>query len=149
MKKLILIALLGLAISSCGPVYMTGERGRGPYDNPPGWEKHEDRRGRTWEENRDWNNGNRRYDDGRYNNGKYSDRYSYLLFVKGGAGYRDLTVVIDNRVKISMGRERGDNYQRELRMKPGRHSIKVYQNGRYLYSRWIEMRPGSRIKIVI
>jgi hypothetical protein len=144
MKKIVLIALLGLTISSCGPVLITGDPGRRPHKNPPGWERNEDRRGRSWEENREWNNGSRKYDKNRN-----SDRYSYLLFININPRYRDVTIVINDRHRIDISNYRDNRSPKEVRVKPGRYNIKVYVNGRYLYSRWIDTKHEKNIRIVI
>ncbi|GEM_PF-4521979 len=143
MNKIILILVLAFTLSSCGPVFIPANPGRSGNGNPPGWERNEAKRGRTWEENRDWNNRNKKY-----NKDKNSDKYSFLLFVNGSRGYRNLSIVIDNKNRIDLKRV-SNSFEKEVRIRPGRHSIKVYENGRFLYSRWIDVRSGNRIKVVI
>jgi hypothetical protein len=38
---------------------------------------------------------------------------------------------------------------KQIRVKPGRHNIKVYSNGRFLYERWVVATPNRSIRFSV
>jgi hypothetical protein len=133
MKKLIfsLIAVT-LVMSSCGPAFIVTGPGRDRgYD-----ERGYDSRG----------NDRRGYDN---RNPRAAD--AYILLTQNNPRLRNVTVLIDNRIRVNLNYDnRGRAAKaKQIRVKPGRHNIKVYSNGRFLYERWVVATPNRSIRFSV
>lgn len=138
MKKPILAALaLVMVVSSCGPVYLASERGdRRGYDQREYDQRRYDKRG---------------YDNRGYDRRDQRSADAFIMLVQNNPRFRNVTVLIDNRVRVSLGYDnRGRaSKAKQIRIKPGRHNIKVYSNGRFLYERWIVATPNRTIRFSV
>ena len=133
MKKLIfsLIAVT-IVLSSCGPAFIATGPGNGRgYD-----ERGYDSRGN---DRRDYDNRNPRAAD------------AYILLTQNNPRLRNVTVLIDNRIRVNLNYDnRGRAAKaKQIRVKPGRHNIKVYSNGRFLYERWVVATPNRSIRFSV
>ncbi|MDP3398548.1 MAG: hypothetical protein Q8S23_05320 [Bacteroidales bacterium] len=133
MKKLIfsLIAVT-IVLSSCGPAFIATGPGNGRgYD-----ERGYDSRG----------NDRRGYDN---RNPRAAD--AYILLTQNNPRLRNVTVLIDNRIRVNLNYDnRGRAAKaKQIRVKPGRHNIKVYSNGRFLYERWVVATPNRSIRFSV
>ena len=138
MKKLIFsLIAVALVISSCGPAFIaTGPRNERGYDRRGYDERGYDNRG----------NDRRGYDN---RNPRAAD--AYILLAQTNPRLRNVTVLIDNRVRVNLNYDNRGRYAkaRQIRVKPGRHNIKVYSNGRFLYERWVVATPNRTIKFSV
>ncbi|HCT93493.1 MAG: hypothetical protein A2X19_01405 [Bacteroidetes bacterium GWE2_39_28] len=128
MKKLIfsLIAVT-IVLSSCGPAFIaSGPRNERGYD----------RRG---------------YDERGYDNRNPRSADAYILLTQNNPRLRNVTVLVDNRIRVNLNYDnRGRTAKaKQIRVKPGRHNIKVYSNGRFLYERWVVATPNRTIRFSV
>ena len=138
MKKLIFsLIAVALVISSCGPAFIA---------NGPGNDRGYDRRGY---DERGYDN--RRDDRRGYDNRNPRSADAYILLAQTNPRLRNVTVLIDNRVRVNLNYDNRSRSAkaRQIRVKPGRHNIKVYSNGRFLYERWVVATPNRTIRFTV
>lgn len=128
MKKLIfsLIAVT-IVLSSCGPAFIaSGPRNERGYDS-------------------------RGYDERGYDNRNPRSADAYILLTQNNPRLRNVTVLVDNRIRVNLNYDnRGRTAKaKQIRVKPGRHNIKVYSNGRFLYERWVVATPNRTIRFSV
>jgi len=126
MKKII-FALFALTfiVSSCGPkVYVTRDQRKQGFQ--------------TREINEHRTDYNRR----RGVNGS-------LIFIKENSRHDRITVVVDDRIRFDMSNDtrKRDSKMRQLRLKPGRHDIKIFYNGKMIDQRSYNVVPNRDIRI--
>ncbi|MDO9679922.1 MAG: hypothetical protein Q7262_02810 [Bacteroidales bacterium] len=143
MKKLIfsLIAVT-IVLSSCGPAFIATGPGNGRgYDERGYDERGYDSRGYDSR-----GNDRRGYDN---RNPRAAD--AYILLTQNNPRLRNVTVLIDNRIRVNLNYDnRGRAAKaKQIRVKPGRHNIKVYSNGRFLYERWVVATPNRSIRFSV
>mgnify|MGYP000992224490 CR=1 FL=1 len=129
MKKLIFALLaLSFVVSSCGPpVYVVSER---------------DQRKQGFETRRV--NENRPGHNRRGINGS-------LIFTKESTRYDRITVVVNDRIRFDMSNDyrRRESKMRQVRLKPGRHDIKIFYKGRLIDQRSYNVVPNRDIRITL
>ncbi|MDP3437419.1 MAG: hypothetical protein Q8S04_09255 [Bacteroidales bacterium] len=126
MKKII-FALIALTfiVSSCGPtVYVTRDQRKQGFE--------------TREVNEHRTNNNRR----RGVNGS-------LIFIKENPRHNRITVVVDDKIRFDMSNDtrKKDSKMRQLRLKPGRHDIKIFVDGKLIDQRSYNVVPNRDIRI--
>jgi hypothetical protein len=126
MKKIIfaLLALI-ITVSSCGPtVYVTRDQRK------QGFEPREINEHRT-------DHNKRRGVNGR------------LIFIKENPRHNRITVVVDDRIRFDMSNDhrKRDSKMRQLSLKPGRHDIKIFVNGKLIDQRSYNVVPNRDIRI--
>ena len=128
MKKIIYALLaLSFVLSSCGPaIYATSEK----EQRKQGFETRKVNEHRT------------DYNKRRGVNGS-------LIFMKESSKYNRITVVVDDRIKFEMSNDprKRDSKMRQLRLKPGRHDIKIFSEGRLIDQRSYNVVPNRDIRI--
>jgi hypothetical protein len=143
MKKLIFsLIAVALLISSCGPAFIaTGPGNDRGYDRRGYDERGYDERGYD----------NRRDDRRGYDNRNPRSADAYILLAQTNPRLRNVTVLIDNRVRVNLNYDNRSRSAkaRQIRVKPGRHNIKVYSNGRFLYERWVVATPNRTIRFSV
>lgn len=128
MKKFVLsLMAITLLVSSCGPLYIATGPGNGRgYDN-------------------------RGYDNRGYDNRNPRAAVSHIMLVQNNPRLRNVTVLVDNRVRVNLSYDNRGRATRakQIRVKPGRHNIKVYSNGRFLYERWVVTTPNRTVRFSV
>lgn len=126
MKKII-FALIALTfiVNSCGPsVYVTRDQRKQGF------------------ETREINEHRTDYNRRRGVNGS-------LIFIKENPRHNRITVVVDDKIRFDMSNDRRkkDSKMRQLRLKPGRHDIKIFVDGKLIDQRSYNVVPNRDIRI--
>ncbi len=135
--KNFLLLLLLVALSGCGPVILSSDR--------------ENREGsvyrRGYDVRQDPRSG-RGYDNSRNVHNKRAAN-GYIVFVKENSRYDRVTVVVDDKIRFNISHDYRGRYPRvkEIKVKPGRHNVKVYFNGRLIQQRSITVAPERNVRI--
>lgn len=126
MKKLLTLTLVAiLALSGCGTLIVATDPGvpeRG--------------RERTYERGRD-----RAYER--------EESRGYIVFVKSNPRFDRVTIVLNDRTRFNLTHDYRSRYPRvrEIRVRPGRHDIKVLFNGRVVQQRRVNVSPNRNVTI--
>lgn len=73
-------------------------------------------------------------------------KYSYINVVKDSPRFKNVTVVIDNRIKFNLKEVNRRNRpldSKRVKVKPGVHYVTVFYRGRVIYDRRINVPPGK------
>ncbi|MDZ4058697.1 MAG: hypothetical protein U1D64_01500 [Bacteroidales bacterium] len=135
-KNYLLILLL-IVISGCGPMILPSDRGeREGSVYRRGYDVREDPRS------------SRGYDNNRNTHNKKAAT-GYIIFVKDNSRFDRVTVVIDDRTRFNMSHDYRARYPRvkEIKVKPGRHNVKIFFKGRLIQQRNITITPNREVRI--
>ncbi len=75
--------------------------------------------------------------------------FGYVVLVKDNPRFDKVTVVINDRSRYNINHDyRRYNFRvREIKLRTGRHDIKIYHRGRLINQRRINITPGRTIRI--
>lgn len=79
-------------------------------------------------------------------------RYAYIDVIKDSPRFKNVTVVIDERIRFNLKEVNRRNRpldSKQVKVQPGVHYITVFHKGRVIYERRINVPPGRTYRVRI